>query len=265
MDTLEIFGISRRALGFFNFLEIIERSSKLRMLRLGAAELNGESMYLFGKSLSKSQIKELIIEMTHIDSKSMKALASSLPSNKITKFICNGCDLKLQGFVALAESIPLTRVKHLEITNNRYLGVGALIDVLQFVPSILQLSLADSNLDYSDIERLSTNLPFTRIRILDLSSNRFGDIGALRLAEVVARTEITELNVKHCGIHLLLASTALKNAKPSMRVRIGRVIMDTDRENFGRFNFVSTEDQVSDVVPQQVLVSDHGCLNCVIS
>lgn len=269
VNDLSLVGIDCYHTSYPHFLTMIERTQKLRKLKL-TAQLVGIYTTTFAATLGRSQITQLIFDNTFMDNDFVKSLASGLSSTKINTFICNRCHLKSGMFKALAGGLPGTNIKHLEITNNGFEGIDELIAILPRMEFLKYLSLSNTLNNADTVNQLALLLPSTHISYLDLSSNQFGDEGAYSLANAVARSEVVDLNVERCGIRIS-AGRVLKNSKPSMRLQLGWALGSAS-DPFGIGADENMLRNLQMTTPRRTMVSmedphanSGGCFNCIIS
>lgn len=110
------------------------------------------------------------------------------------------CGFTLPGLKWLVKVASTSNLRLLDISHIRINNESELLErVLEF-PMIEDLGFGFCDLSPADVHTIAESLPFTCVKSLNLSGNRFGSKGLVHLASTLPETMVERLNLKQVGI-----------------------------------------------------------------
>lgn len=195
---------------------LLKEASKLKRLILVQGTLSTNSIKLLSAALIESlQIIHLDLRANELSEDSISILVSILPKTRISTLNLAQNNANLQSFVNLLK--PVYSLTHVTLDGNKFSNAAQVFPkLLEFLPSLIHLSLVDCNLVGKDIESLIIPLrTHSSLSSIHFCCNPIGSPGILALVEIIRSSislqEISLIGIKYSDSQAQLLVNTLAN------------------------------------------------------
>lgn len=174
--------------------------TKLKHLSLNYNPLSFEAIQVLASSPLLGQLKSLELNGCDLGHEGLDALCKSTLTKGLEKLHLSNNDLSEEHFISLSESQHLSSLKDLNLASNKMTDVAMkFLCSAAFFPQLEVLDLNSCDLAAVSLRPLQP-VRGTRLRVWNLSSNKFGEAGFQALASLPLLATVENLSFDWCNM-----------------------------------------------------------------